>query len=288
MGKVSRFAQEFQRRHVIRATIAYVVSAWLIVQVADVLLPAIDAPEIIMRWLIVALAIGLPVALVFSWFLEITPTGIKRTEDVALDDAQTKIFDRRVDFVIIGILAAALIMSVYGNFRGPGVAPKSLSILIADFDNETGNELFSGVLEESLRVGLEVAPFVSSFPRATAESIAAQLPGHESATLDIETAGLIALREGINVLVVGSIRRNQDDLEVFVQAIAPGDQRELFAITETAGSDLEILNAIADISKKLRLELGDTEKPGDAGENESFAVGNLQAASEYLKAQDLQ
>jgi len=288
MAAGNGFIQEIQRRHVVRAAIAYVVSAWLVVQVADVLLPVFGAPEIIIQWLMVALAIGLPGALIFSWFYEITADGIKRTKDVALDDAEYKLFGRRVDFVIIGILTAALTMSIYGNVRGPGVAPESLSILIADFENETGNELFSGVLEESLRVGLEVAPFVNSFPRAAAASIAAKIPGHESTVLDIETAGLIALREGINIVVAGSIRRNGDELEVFVQAIAPGDQQELFAITESAGSDLEILTAIAEIAKDLRLELGDTEKPGDAGENESFAVGNLQAASEYLDAQELQ
>lgn len=280
--------QEIQRRHVVRAAIAYVVSAWLVVQVTSVLIQVFDAPESIMQWLIVALAIGLPGILVFSWFYEFTPNGIKRTEEVASDDTEYKIFDRRVDFVIIGILAAALMMSIYGNIRGPSVAPESLSILIADFQNDTGNELFSGVLEESLRVGLEVAPFVDSFPRAAATSIAAQFTGHESTVLDIETAGLIALREGINIVVAGSIRRNADELEVFVQAIAPGDQQELFAITETAGSDLEILTVIADIAKELRLELGDTEKPEDAGENESFVVGNLRAASEYLEAQELQ
>ena len=49
MGTVSRFVQELQRRHVIRATVAYIVSAWLVVQVAGVLLPVFDAPEIVMQ-----------------------------------------------------------------------------------------------------------------------------------------------------------------------------------------------------------------------------------------------
>ena len=194
MNNIGKFLQEIQRRHVIRAAIGYIVSAWLVMQVADVVVDTFDAPEILMQWLVIALVIGLPLAIVFSWFYEVTPDGIKRTEDIADDTGNYKIFDRRIDFVIIGILAAALIMSVYGNLRGPTETPESLSILIADFNNETGNELFSGVLEESLKVGLEVAPFVESYSRANALAVASQMPGNESTNLDMDTAGLVGGR----------------------------------------------------------------------------------------------
>lgn len=290
MANLSEMLQELQRRNVIRAGIVYVVGAWLVVQIAEVLLGIFDAPNWFLQVLIIALALGLPAALVFSWFFEITASGIKRTEDVLPGESAGRVFDRRVDLVIIGILVAGLLLSVYGNFRDSDAPPELVSILIADFDNETGTDLFSGVLEESLLVGLEVVPFIDAFSRKAATAIAAGLPGADadSDALNLEAASLVALRRGVNIVIGGSISRTNDGLTLTVTGVAPGDQQELFTVTETTGTDADILNVVAAIAKKLRLELGDTAKPGGAGENESFSVANLEAAAEYLKAQDLQ
>jgi tetratricopeptide (TPR) repeat protein len=285
-----KMLQELRRRKVVRGGIAYAVSAWLIVQIADILVPIYDTPDWVMQALVIALVVGLPVALVLAWFFDISATGITRTEKIPENELAVPQLDRRADFVIIGLLAAALLLSLYGNFRDPDALPEPLSILIADFENETGSDLFSGVLEATLGVGLEVAPFVETFSRKTATSIAANMQGSktDSTKLDLETAGLIALREGVNVVIGGDVRRTNGNLMVSVTGFAPGDQQELFSTTETAATDSEILDAIAEISRDVRFALGDTPKPGGAGEKESFAVANLEAAAEYLKAQDLQ
>lgn len=287
MKHIGSFFLQLRHRGVFRAAIAYVVGAWVLIEIADVLAEAFAAPDSLMRVLFVLLALGLPATLAFSWFFDITPDGIRRTEATATG-AQHPVFDRRIDFVIISLLSAALILSVYGNLRQPAEPPQSVSILIADFVNDTGSDLFSGIVEESLRVGLEVAPFVESYSRKTAAAIAADIDGTEGGDLLIDTAGLVALREGINIVVGGSLRRDDDGLVVTATGIAPGDQQELFSVTEFAATDADILIAVAEISKKLRLALGDTDKPAGAGESESFVVANLEAAAEYLKAQDLQ
>ena len=106
--------------------------------------------------------------------------------------------------------------------------------------------------------------------------------------LTLETAGLVALRESINIVIGGSVRREGAGMVVTATGFAPGDQSELFAVSERRRSDAEILNVVAKISEKLRRALGDTKKPAGAGESESFVVANLEAAAEYLKAQDLQ
>lgn len=290
MARLRKIIQELHRRNVFRAGIAYAMGAWIVVQIADVLISTFDAPDSAMQVLVFALVLGLPTALVFSWFFEITAAGIKRTEEISGEGRALQIFDRQTDFVIIGILVAGLMLSMYGNFRDPDAPPESLSILIADFENDTGSDLFVGVLEETLRVGLEVAPFIDAFSRKSATAIAASLPGvaAESVSLDLETAGLVALQLGIDIVIGGHVSRSGRGLTVSVTGLAPGNQQQLFAVTESAKTDVEILNAIAAISRKLRFELGDTEKPGGAGQSESFVVANLQAAAEYLKAQDLQ
>ncbi len=288
MSKVT--LRELQRRNVIRAGLAYAVGGWVVVEVAATLLPIIDAPYWVLRALIIALVLLLPAALVFSWFFEFTPDGLKRTEDVPPSDPVMRMFDRRFDFVVIGILVGGLIISVYGNIRAPDVQPESLSILISDFENGTNNELFSGVLEDTLRVGLEVAPFIEVFPRINAVAIAEGLRdvGAEPVLLDIETASVVALREGVNIVIGGSVTQANEGLTVSTTALSPGDQRPLFSASETVDTTADVLQAIASLSRTLRLELGDTEKPGGAGEHESFAVSNLAAAAEYLAGQKLQ
>ncbi|MFQ6005144.1 MAG: tetratricopeptide repeat protein [Woeseia sp.] len=290
MVRLSGLFRELRRRNVFRAVIAYVVGAWVGIEIADILLRAFDAPGWILQALLIVVALALPAVLAFSWFYEITPAGIIRTEATDADDSDGRIFDRRFDFAIISLLVGALALSLYANIRGPEEPPESVSILIADIDNRSGSDLFTGVLEETLRIGLEVAPFVDVFSRKNAAAIAASLADTDRAagSLPFEAAGLVALREGIDVIIGGSVSRSDRGLTVSVTGITPGFQQELFDVTETAADDADMLNAIALVSKKLRLELGDTEKPGDAGQNESFAVANLEAAAEYLKAQDLQ
>ncbi len=296
MNPVSRFYQQLKRRGVIRAAIAYVVGAWALVEFSGVLGDAFDAPDALMPVIFVLLSLGLPVVLTFSWFFDVTADGIHRTQVVDLEEESTGV-DRRVYFAIISLLVAALALSIYGNVRQEPEPPQSLSILVTDFKNEAGNELFSGIVEESLRVGLEVAPFIASYPRKRAGDIAAEL-GADPDELSLETAGRIALRESVNVVISGSVQREgggivsvrneQGGIVVTATGFAPGDQSQLFSVSERADSDADILNVVANISKKLRRELGDTKKPAGAGEAESFVVGNLEAAAEYLKAQDYQ
>lgn len=282
--------REFRRRGVFRAGIAYLVGAWLLVQAADVLQPVFDMPEWIVRALIIALALGLPIALIVSWYFEITASGIKRTEDVPVDDPASPLLDRRSTFIIIALLVAGLSISIYGNFRTPNASRQLVTILIADFDNSSGNELFTGVLEDFLLIGLEAAPFVDAFSRKTAATIAADLPGTDDnvRTLNLENAALVALRQGVNIVIAGNVSRDDNALTVSVTGISAGDQQQLFSVTEQAKTDADILNTIASIAKKLRIKLGSTERPVGAGDSESFAVTNLEAAAEYLKAQDLQ
>lgn len=287
---IANFFRELRRRNVPRAAISYAVSGWLVVQIADVLLDVFDAPEEILQGIILVLAVGLPFALIFSWFFELTSEGIKRTADVDAEDLVDRQFDRRMNAAIIAILLAALLLSVYGNLRSPEEPRESVSILIADFDNQTGNELFSGVLEDFLLVGLEVAPFVSAYPRKAATDLAANLPGADpdAPALNSEAAALIALREGIDIVVSGSANRDEDGLTVTVNTVTAGEQQEIFTVSETVKSDADVLAAIVDISEEVRKKLGKADSAIGVGDSESFAVTNLEAAAEYLKAQNLQ
>jgi tetratricopeptide (TPR) repeat protein len=290
MAKLNNWLHQLQQRGVIRTGIGYAASAWILVQAAWVFLPALEAPEWVVPTLVVLATIGLIPVLLFSWFFEITPEGVQRWESVLPQAAPRPFFDRRVDFVIIGLLTGALALSVYANVREPPAPADPVSILIADFVNESGNALFSGVIEESFRIGLEVAPFVEVFSRADAAGIAAGLPGanFESGALDPATASIVALREGIDIVIGGNLNRTGGGLTLTVNATAPAEQRELFAMSESVQNDTDVLTAIARLANEVRAKLGDAEIPSGAGDSETFAVGNLEAAASYLVAQDLQ
>jgi hypothetical protein len=78
------FFVELKRRNVYKVAVAYAVVAWLLIQAASIFFPAFDAPPWAMKIFIIVIIFGFPVALIFSWAFEITPKGIKRTEDVDL------------------------------------------------------------------------------------------------------------------------------------------------------------------------------------------------------------
>jgi len=153
----SKLFQELRRRNVFRATAAYLVLVWLVVQVADVVLETFAAPVWVMQFVIVGSVIGFPIALGLSWYYEITDSGLKRTEDVSPGESISARTGRQLDFAIIGVLAAALSMSLYANFRmqpgGPDVyTVQNPSIAITRFANLTGDneQIGLGISEELL------------------------------------------------------------------------------------------------------------------------------------------
>src|SRR5207253_10758945 len=83
------FFAELRRRNVYKVAIAYAVVGWLLVQIATQVFPFLEIPNWAVRLIIVAVALGFPFALILAWAFDITPEGIKRTEDLAPHDAQS-------------------------------------------------------------------------------------------------------------------------------------------------------------------------------------------------------
>ena len=102
------FFAELKRRNVIRMVGLYLVGAWLVVQVAGTVLPMFGAPEWLPRTIVVLLAIGFVPAVIFSWVFELTPQGLKREEAVAPEQSITPRTGRRMDRMIIVVMALAL------------------------------------------------------------------------------------------------------------------------------------------------------------------------------------
>src|SRR5256885_13219065 len=105
------FFAELKRRNVYKVAVAYAVVSWLLIQAASIILPTFEAPGWTMKVLIVALAIGFPIAVVLAWAFEITPKGIKRAEDVDPNESITPRTGRKIVAVTaaLAVLAAGLL-----------------------------------------------------------------------------------------------------------------------------------------------------------------------------------
>jgi len=107
---------ELKRRNVFRVGAVYAIVAWLLIEVASVVLPTFKAPDWVMQVCTFLVIFGFPLALVFAWAFELTPEGIERETDVDPDESVTHVTGRKLDFAIIGLLAVALIFVVVDNY----------------------------------------------------------------------------------------------------------------------------------------------------------------------------
>jgi len=113
MSHKRSFFSELRRRNVFRVALTYAVVAWLLIEIASVLLPLIDAPESIITAFVVLLALGFAVALFISWEFEMTPEGLKRTQDLSPDEVIPYWSRRKFAKFIIGVAGTAFCLSAY-------------------------------------------------------------------------------------------------------------------------------------------------------------------------------
>ena len=106
--RVKTFFSELQRRNVFKVGVAYVFIAWLIAQVSELALDSFEAPSWVIKTILLLLALGAPLALLFAWAFEITPEGIMREKDVDRSDSVTDQTGRKLSYVIIGFAAIAI------------------------------------------------------------------------------------------------------------------------------------------------------------------------------------
>jgi hypothetical protein len=139
--KPRNFFSELKRRNVYRAAVAYGVVAWFLTQLTTQVFPFFEIPNSAVRFVVIALAVGFPIAMLLSWLYEFTPAGIVRTEDV--DPVQARSVQRAtgrvLDFIIIGVLLLVIAMLIVGRRpfytqTGESISPKSIAVL--PFENQ--------------------------------------------------------------------------------------------------------------------------------------------------------
>ncbi len=172
----------------------------------------------------------------------------------------------------------------------PIAEPTPISVLIADFENTTGDPVFSGAVEQALGIAIEGASFIDAYSRTDARKVAEQL--HPGAPIDEKMAHLIAKREALNVILAGSIQPDGSRFALAVRAIDPakGEQGPpLATVRATAKDKSAVLETVARLASSLRRELGDTASASDREKpTETFTAASIDAMRAYVRGQDLQ
>jgi len=198
---------------------------------------------------------------------------------------------RRLTKRMMALAAAAVSVALVGTWylsrtAVAPVQPDPMSVLIADFDNQTQDRAFDGALEQALAIGIEGASFVTAYQRPAALRLANQIePGSK---LNESVARLVSMREAINVVLAGSITPKGSGYRIAVRALNPADGKVLATETESASSKANVLTAVGKLAADLRDALGDTSSDADrATAKETFTAASLDAVREYSVAQDL-
>ncbi len=196
--------------------------------------------------------------------------------------------------MVVGVAALVTVLLAgtwwVASLRGPTEEPDPFSVLVADFDNRTGDPSFDGALEQALTIAMEGAAFISAIPPANAHQIAEQIqPGSR---VDETMARLISRREGVSVILIGDIEQDGAKFSMSVQAIdpglEPGEGKPMAVARATAAIKDEVLQAVGTIAAELRGELGDlTPKADRLAAAETFTAASVEAMQAYARGQDL-
>jgi tetratricopeptide (TPR) repeat protein len=183
--------------------------------------------------------------------------------------------------------AIALLAAGYGVYRlidRPAAPVAPMTVLIADFKNHTGDEVFTGTLESTLKLALEGASFIGAYDRARVRELGLKAI---SGTFDEPAAEAVAASQGLNVVVSGSIDRHGADYQLALRAIQTVTGKVLANVDATAPNKDQVLFAVTKLGTELRKALGDsTSESAQRLSMETLSSANLEAVHEYASGLD--
>ena len=220
------FIKELKRRNVIRVAIAYAIAAWLLIEISATTFPMLRLPEWTATFVTVLLMIGLPVALILAWAFELTPEGLKREKDVDRSQSITHSTGRKLDFVIIGAMAVALLyFAVTHDWSGkeasvePGEITSIVVLPLVNLMNDPQQDYFVDGMHEALITELSKIRALKVISRTSA----VRYRNTERSVPEI------ALELGVDAIVEGSVLRAGNTVRVTAQLIEARSDRHLWA-----------------------------------------------------------
>jgi TolB-like protein len=231
------FFTELKRRNVYKVAVAYAIVGWLLIQIATQVFPFLEIPNWVVRLVIALVAIGFPIALIIAWAFELTPEGIKRTEDAHLPGGSSS--NNRI-WIYVAVIGAAFSVGLFfvGRYTAPRTSsaerersppavagsPPQKSIAVLPLLNESGDpgdEYFSDGLSEELIAALGQIRDLKVIGRSS--SFRFKDRKDEPKT--------IGEKLGVSTLLEGTVRKQGDKVRIVAELVNAADGMELWSRT---------------------------------------------------------
>ncbi len=272
-----RFLAELKRRNVYKVAVAYAVAGWALAQGIAQVFPVFDIPNWVVRLIVLLIVIGFPLSLILAWAFELTPEGIKRTEDADLI-AQGR--SRHRTWIYVVLISAAISIGLFflgrytvskqGSGRSPG---KSIAVLpFENLSRNPDNAYFTEGVHEEILTRLAKVSDLKVIARTSTQR-------YKSAP---ENLSQIGEQLGVAHILEGTVQRVAENVRVSVQLINASSQAHLWAetydrkLTDIFAVESEIAKTIADT---LQARLSDPEQHAIAAR----PTENAEAYQLYLK-----
>ena len=262
--------------------VAYIVAGWALSQGIAQVLPVFDIPNSVVRWVIVAMMLGFPVAMLLAWLYEFTPEGLVPEERV--DPVARKSAGRILDFVIIGVLLVLVGLLIYGRvpFRsssGEPIPEKSIAVLpFANFSDDKQNAFFADGIQDDILTALARIGGLRVISRSSVMQF------RDPAAHSLREIGKLL---GVANVLEGSVRRDGGRIVVNVQLINALSDAHLWAnrYERTLADSLGLQGELASqIANELRVTLSPNEKTIV----ETKPTNNSEAYVVYLQANQVE
>jgi TolB-like protein/Tfp pilus assembly protein PilF len=284
--KTDNFFSELKRRNVYKVAAAYAVVGWLLVQVTTQVFPIFEIPNWALRLIVFAIIIGFPIALVMAWAFELTPEGIKRTEDVDLAASARQ--PRKHAWIVVVIVGAALSVGLFFFGRYSAQTPRQSeaaavstipqkSIAVLPFENlsdDKGAAYFAdGIQDEILTKLASIADLKVISRTSTAK--------YKSKPEDLKT---VSQQLGVATVLEGSVQKASDKVRVNVQLIDARADSHLWA--KTYDRDMKDVFAIqTEVAQEIADSLQAKLSPAEANTVASAPTKDTQAYDLFLKGE---
>ncbi len=286
--KIDNLFAELKRRNVYKVAVAYAIVGWLFVQVATQVFPFFEIPNWAVRLVVLAIVIGFPIALVIAWAFELTPEGLKRTEDV--DRARSARQPRRHTWIFVVIVGAALSLGLFfigrytasrttlredGRSGGPSLPEKSIAVLPFENLSDDKNAAYfaEGIQDEILTKLASIADLKVISRTSTAK--------YKSKPEDLKT---VSQQLGVANVLEGSVQKAADKVRVNVQLIDARADSHLWA--KTYDRDLEDVFAIqSEVAQEIADSLKAKLSPAEATTLATAPTNDTAAYDLFLKGE---
>ncbi len=292
------FFNELNRRNVFRVGIGYAVAAWVLLQVVDLVLENIIAPDWVMKVFMLVVAVGFPVAIIIAWAFEMTPEGLKRESEVDRSQSITQSTGTKLDKIIIGFLALAVVFLVLNPFesknepnptvavttetitdtvdQAPAVRDKSVAVLPFAFRSANEEDaFFAEGMHDDLLTQLAKIGSLKVISRTSVME-------YKNTTKKIPQ---IAKELGVATIVEGGVQRSGSRIRINAQLIDAETDEHLWAETYDRELTAENLFDIqAEIARAIAQALKATLSPEEEASIERVLTTNLEAWESYQRA----